>query len=228
MKTIGIIGGLGPPSTVKYYEWLNEGVQKALGGNNSARIILTSVNGEDIKTLRLSGDKDAEGAFYAREAKRLEAAGADFILIASNTSHKNVPYVERAVSIPLLHLADATAAYVYAKGVRKVGLLGTAPTMEEDFYKSRLIAQGLEILIPEAGERAFISNAIYNEMVKGIVRPEINAAFVSLIEKLQQAGAEGIILGCTELTLLDLSAVSLPQFDTVKIHVEAALKAALA
>lgn len=227
MKTIGIIGGLGPPSTVKYYEWLNEGAQKALGGNTSARIILTSVNGEDIKAFRLSGDKEAEGAFYAREAKRLEQAGADFILIASNTSHKNAPYIEKAVSVPLLHLAKATAQEVLAKGIKKVALLGTAPTMEEDFYKSHLTSQGIEVIIPAAEDRAFINKAIYDELVKGIVRPEINAGFLEIAHKLLQKKAEGIILGCTELTLLDLSSVPLPLLDTVKIHVAAALKAAL-
>lgn len=227
MKTIGIIGGLGPPSTVKYYEWLNEGLQRALGGQNSAKIILTSLNGEDVKGFRLSGDKEGEGAFYVREAKRLEQAGADFILIASNTSHKNAPYIEKAISIPLLHLADATASYVRSRGVKKVGLLGTAATMEEDFYKSRLAAQGLEVLIPEASDRAFINSSIYNEMVKNIVRPEVNAGFIEIIGRLKASGAEGVILGCTELTLLDLSSVSLPLFDTVRIHVEAALKMAL-
>ncbi len=227
MKTIGIIGGLGPPSTVKYYEWLTQGVQQALGGQNSARIILTSLNGEDIKNLRLAGDREAEGAFYAREALRLQQAGADFILIASNTSHKNAPAIEQAISIPLLHLADATAAHVRAQGVTSVGLLGTAPTMEEDFYTSRLRAQGLHVITPDAPDRAFVSAAIYDEMVKGIVRPEVNAAFIDIIAKLEQAGAQGVILGCTELTLLDLSALTLPLFDTVKIHVAAALKEAL-
>lgn len=228
MKTIGIIGGLGPPSTVKYYEWLTEGVQKALGGQNTAKIILTSLNGEDVKNFRLSGDKDGEGDFYAKEAERLEQAGADFILIASNTSHKNAPAIEKAISIPLLHLADATAAYVRSKGIKKVGLLGTAPTMEENFYKSQLTAQGLEVIIPESNDRAFISSSIYNELVKNIVRPEVNEAFINIIAKLEDAGAEGIILGCTELTLLDLDSVTLPLFDTVKVHVEAALKEALA
>lgn len=228
MKTIGIIGGLGPPSTVKYYEWLTSGVQQILGGQNSAKIILTSLNGEDVKHFRLSGDQGGEGAFYAREAKRLEQAGADFILIASNTSHKNALAIEKAVSIPLLHLADATAVYVCSKNIKKVGLLGTALTMEEDFYKSRLVAKGLEVFIPEPSDRAFINSSIYNELVKNIIRPEVNTGFVNIIGKLKNAGAEGVILGCTELTLLDLSTVKLPLFDTVKIHVEAALKEALA
>jgi aspartate racemase len=227
MKTIGIIGGLGPPSTVKYYEWLNEGVAAALGGVNAARIILTSVNGEDIKNLRLTGDREAEGAFYAAEAKRLENAGADFILIASNTSHKNAPWVEAAVKIPLLHLADATARHVAAQGVRRVGLLGTRPTMEEDFYISRLRAAGLEVIVPDEAARIFASDAIYNELVKNIVRPETSARYRGLIEELRAQGVEGVILGCTELTLLDLAGVSLPTYDTVRIHVAAALDWAL-
>lgn len=227
MKTIGIIGGLGPPSTVKYYEWLNDGVQKALGGAHSARIILTSVNGEDIKNFRLSGDAAAEGAFYAREARRLEQAGADFILIASNTSHKNAPAVTAAVGIPLLHLADATAAHVRALGFSRVGFLGTAPTMDGDFYLPRLRAAGLDILMPPPEDRSWISRTIYDELVKGVVRPDVNAEFKSIIDDLRHAGAQGVILGCTELTLLHLEDVALPLFDTARIHVAAALAMAL-
>ena len=224
MKTVGIIGGIGPPSTVKYYEGLIQGVQMALGGHATAKIILTSLNGEDIKQFRLSGDVAGEGSFYAAEAVRLERAGADFILIASNTSHKNVPYIESAITVPLLHLADATAQAVSSKGVTTVALLGTIPTMEQDFYKTRLVAQGLNVVIPDADDRHFINDTIYTEMVKGIVRPEVNAEFVRIINKLQDAGAEGVILGCTELTLLELADINLPVFDTVKIHIEAALK----
>lgn len=224
MKTVGIIGGIGPPSTVKYYEGLIQGVQVALGGHATAKIILTSLNGEDIKQFRLAGDVAGEGDFYAAEAARLQRAGADFILIASNTSHKNAPYVESAITVPLLHLADATAQAVVAQGLTKVALLGTIPTMEQDFYKTRLAAQGLEIMIPDADDRHIINDAIYTEMVKGIVRSEVNAGFVRIINKLKDAGAEGVVLGCTELTLLDLDGINLPVFDTVKIHIEAALK----
>lgn len=227
MKTIGIIGGLGPPSTVKYYEWLNEGVQQALGGAHSARIILTSVDGEDIKNFRLSGDVEAEGDFYAREARRLQQAGADFILIASNTSHKNAPAVEAAIDIPLLHLADTTAAHVRASGVTRIGFLGTAPTMEGDFYLPRLRAAGLDVMLPAAEDRAWISRTIYDELVKGVVRPAVNAEFARIVEDLRQAGAQGVILGCTELTLLDLGTAKLPLFDTARIHVDAALAFAL-
>lgn len=227
MKTIGIIGGLGPPSTVKYYEGLTDGARARLGGVGSVPIILTSVNGEDIKNLRTMGDSDAEGAFYAHEAQRLERAGADVILIASNTSHKNAPYVEKAVSIPLLHLADATARAAINTGVRTIGLLGTAPTMEQSFYRERLTAAGLDVIVPDAEDRAFVSACIYDELVRNIVRPEASAAFRSIILKLHAAGAQAVILGCTELVLLDLANVNVPLLDTVQIHVDAALDFAL-
>ncbi len=227
MKTIGIIGGLGPPSTVKYYEWLTAGVQNALGGANSAKIILTSVNGEEIKNFRLSGDTAAEGAFYAREAQRLEQAGAEVILIASNTSHKNAPAIMAAVSIPLLHLADATARHVVNQDVRRVGLLGTRLTMEGDFYVPRLQAAGLEVITPDDATRGYVSDTIYNELVRNVVTPEANQKFADIIATLAAQGAEGVILGCTELTLLDLPAPPVPLFDTVRIHVDAALAFAL-
>ncbi len=227
MKTIGIIGGLGPPSTVKYYEGLIAGAQRALGGVEAPPIILTSVNGETVRQLRLAGDQEAEGAFYAHEAKRLQDAGADFILIASNTSHKNAPYIEAAVGIPLLHLADATAAAIKRRGFKNVALLGTAPTMEEDFYKERLSAAGLAVVVPDAPTRRYVSDTIYNELVRNVVTESASARFREIINTLHGAGAEGVILGCTELTLLDLDGVATPLFDTVKIHVDAALAYAL-
>lgn len=225
MKTIGIIGGLGPPSTVKYYEWLNEGVYDALGENHSAKIILTSLDGEDIKQLRIKGDLDTEGAFYASEAKRLEKAGADFILIASNTSHRNAPYIEKEVSIPLLHLADATAQYINSRGYNKVLLLGTSLTMEEDFYKGRLVRNGLNVSVPDKHDRDYMSEVIYNELVKGQVRAEVNDKFEAIIKKFPDV--ECVILGCTELTLLNLNNIPVPLFDTIRIHVDVALNYAL-
>lgn len=227
MKTIGIIGGLGPPSTLKYYEWLIAGTQERLGGVNAPRIILTSVNGEDIRQLRLSGDRAAEGAFYAREALRLQNAGADFILIASNTSHKNAPAIEAAVTIPLLHLATATAQAVIKQGIKRVALLGTAPTMEEDFYISKLRDAGLDVVVPDADTRRYISDTIYSELVRNIVTPQANETFRGIIDTLAQQGVQGVILGCTELTLLDLGHTDVPLFDTARIHVEAALEYAL-
>ena len=227
MKTIGIIGGIDPPSTIVYYKLLNEGVQSILGEYHSAKIILTSLDCEDVKKFRIACDTEGEGKFYAQEAKRLEQAGADCVIIASNTSHKNAPYIMKEISIPLLHLAEATAKHIYRSGLKNIGLLGTVYTMEEDFYKSYLISEGLNVIIPEAEDRAFIGSTIYNELIKGIVRPEVNAEFIRIILKLQKSGAEGIILGCTDLTFLDLKSINIPLFDTIKIHVEAALKFSL-
>ena len=224
MKTIGIIGGLGPASTVKYYEWLNEGVRLALGGAHSAKIILTSVDGETVKNFREAGDIKGEGAFFAKEAKKLEMSGADFIVIASNTSHKNAPYIEKEVSIPLLHLADITAQRIVSSGVNNIALLGTVYTMEQGFYKDRLADAGLNVVIPEKDDGAFISNSIYNELVKSVVKPETRAEYIRIIKALESDGIKGVILGCTELTLLGLDEdINVPVFDTTKIHVEEAL-----
>lgn len=228
MKTIGIIGGLGPPSTVKYYEGLIEGAQRAFGGVVAPPILITSVNGEDVRQLRIAGNADAEGAFYAQEARRLQNAGADFILIASNTSHKNAPNITAAIDIPLLHLADATAEAITRRGMKRVALLGTAPTMEEDFYKDRLKAAGLDVVVPDAETRHYISDTIYTELVRNIVTEAASAKFRDIIQRLENDGVEGVILGCTELTLLDLAGCTVPLFDTVKIHVAAALKYAMA
>ncbi len=223
MKTIGIIGGLGSPSTVKYYERLNKVVSKYLGKSSTAKIMLSSVNNNEIDEFRLSDDDEGEGVFFANEAKKLEQAGADCILIASNTSHKNALYVEAAVSIPFIHLADATAEYIISRGVCDVGFIGTSRTIEGDFYLPKFEKVGINIITPDKEDRFFINSAIYNEMIEGIVRPEVNAEFIKIIARLESSGAKAIILGCTELTLLDLSDVGVPIFDTVKIHVRAAL-----
>ncbi len=227
MKTIGIIGGLGPASTVEYYQWLNEGVNKALGGNNAAQIIISSVNGENIGKFRRTNDPEGEGKFFATEAKRLEQAGADFILIASNTSHKNAPYAQKAVSIPLIHLADATVEHVLSQGVKDVGFLGTSTTIDGDFYLPKFKDADINIIKPDDDAKAFMDDVIYGDLTKGIVKYEANAEFINVIGRLKDAGAKAIILGCTELTLLDLDSVDLPIFDTVKIHVDKALKLAL-
>lgn len=230
MKTIGIIGGLGPPSTVKYYEWLNDGVQRALGKNHGARILISSVDGQDVHGFRDAGDAAGEGAFFAQHAQRLETAGADFLVIASNTSHKNAPYIERAVKIPLLHLADATAAAVKAAGMARVGFLGTPIAMESDFYRARLTHAGLDALIPaDAATRAEMGRIIYDELSKNIVTPAAADFYRAAIRDLCARGATGVILGCTELTLFNLDAreFGVPLFDTVRIHVDAALKVML-
>lgn len=229
MKTIGIIGGLGPASTLKYYEWLNEGVREAGRGHHSARIILSSLDGADIAAFRKAGDDPGEGSFFAVEARRLERAGADFLIIASNTSHKNAEAITAAVSIPLLHLAEVTADKVADAGIKKVSLLGTAYTMEQDFYKTKLISAGIDVIVPEDDDRAFMTQAIYDELVKSIVRDEVKERFRTIITTQQEQGAQGVILGCTELTLLGLDdSADLPLFDTARLHVRAALDYALA
>lgn len=226
MKHIGIIGGLGAPSTAKYYQWLNEAA-RALGGHMGARVILTSVDGQDIAGFRFNGDDEGEEAFFVNEAKRLERAGADFILIASNTSHKNADAIEREVSLPLLHLADATAKHLKAKGHDKVAFLGTIPAMEKDFYKKRIVNAGIDIIIPDEGERAYINEAIYDRLVWDKVLKDDSERFAKIIDGLIDKGAQGVILGCTELTLLNLeNFTKAPLFDTVRIHVEAAMEMA--
>ncbi len=228
MKTIGIIGGLGPHSTLKYYQWLNDGVQKALGGSASAKIILTSVNGLDMATFRKARDDEGEGVFFARHATLLEKAGADFILIASNTSHRNVPYIEAAVTIPILHLADATAQKIVDANVTRIALLGTPYTMEHDFYKRRLADQGIDVLIPNSQDRAWMGRTIYNELLKNIVTDDARNKFAHIAEGLLQQGAQGVVLGCTELTLLNLhEKCTALYFDTTRIHVEVAVTMAL-
>ena len=229
MKTIGIIGGLGPHSTLKYYAGLTQGVQNRLGGANSAKIILSSVNGEEIKNFRFAKDKNAEGNFFAKEAQKLQQAGADFISIASNTSHKNAPFIEAAVSIPLIHLADTTADAIVDQKISTVALVGTILTMEQDFYKNRLIKKGLKVIVPKTDTRHKISNEIYQHLVRGSVRPNAPDYFLDVITDLKNQGAEAVILGCTELTLLNIQdKADLPLFDTTQIHVNAALDLALA
>ncbi|GLQ56100.1 aspartate/glutamate racemase family protein [Devosia nitrariae] len=230
MKIIGMLGGLGPPSTVKYYEWLTQGVQQRTGGTSQgARVLINALDGKDIAAFRARGDDEGEGAFFAAEAQRLQRAGAECILIASNTSHKNAPWVEDAVSIPLIHLAKATARAVVESGQRKVVLLATATTLEGHFYTDILRAAGLDVVIPDADERAYMDEAIYQRLVRNIVAPADKERFAEITKKLiKRHKAEGVILGCTELTLLSLpERFEVPFYDTVRIHVEAALDFAI-
>ena len=225
MKSIGIIGGLSPESTVKYYEWLNAGAQARLGKGHSAKILLSSVDFGLFVALKEKGDWETQGKLLAAEAVALERAGADFILLATNTMHKMADVIKAAIKVPFLHLADATAARITQAGVKKIGLLGTRYTMELDFYKDRLRAHGIEPLVPDAAGIEAINRIIYDELCAGQVRDESRAVARKVIAGLIAAGAEGIILGCTELTMLignDDSAV--PLFDTTKIHVEEALE----
>ncbi len=228
MKTIGLIGGMSWESTAEYYRILNERTRERLGGLHSARCVLHSVDFAEIEQLQVQGRWAEAGEVLADAARSLEAAGADLLLICTNTMHKVADSVEAATSVPLLHLADATAAAVRAAGLRRVGLLGTAFTMEQDFYRGRLAAGGLDVCVPDSEGRALVHRVIYEELCMGVVRDESRAAYRKVVEELVDAGAEGVILGCTEIELLigaDDSPV--PLFPTARLHAEAAVDAAL-
>ncbi|MGW1928321.1 aspartate/glutamate racemase family protein [Streptomyces sp. NPDC001919] len=228
MKTIGLIGGMSWESTAEYYRLVNEFTRDRLGGLHSARCVLYSVDFAEIERLQVENRWTEAGEILGEAARALEAAGADMVLLCTNTMHKVADQVEAAVSIPLLHLADATADAVRASGLRRVGLLGTAFTMEQDFYRGRLEAGGLEVRVPEADGRATVHRVIYEELCRGVVREESRAAYRKVIEDLVADGAEGIILGCTEIELLITPADSpVPIFPTARLHAAAAVRAAL-
>lgn len=225
MKKVGIIGGLSPESSMKYYSWLNEGVQKRLGGHHSAKILLSSVDFGQFVALKEKGDWKTQGQLLAQEAKALEAGGADFIILATNTMHKMAAQIEAVIAIPFLHLADATADRICAQGLKKIGLLGTRYTMEMDFYKQRLADKGLEVLVPDEAGRKIVNDVIYEELCHGKVLSASRQAYGVVIAKLIEQGAQGIIMGCTEITMLiDQSDSEVPLFDTTRIHVEQALE----
>ena len=229
MKTIGLIGGMSWESTVPYYRHINEGVKQCLGGLHSARIVLYSVDFHDIEQLQHAGRWDEAGALLASAARSLESAGADFLVLCTNTMHKVAAAIEAAVAIPLLHIADPTAAAIKQAGIHTVGLLGTRFTMEEDFYRGRLEAQhGLQVVIPDAADRETVHRVIYDELCLGVVREESRAAYRAIIGRLVAQGAEGIILGCTEIAMLVAPADSpVPVFDTTRLHAESAVNLAL-
>lgn len=228
-KTIGLIGGMSWESTASYYQLLNEGVKAKLGGLHSAKICLVSVDFEEIERLQHSGDWDGTAAILSEAAIAIEKGGADFLLICTNTMHKIAPQIEKSISIPLLHIADATAQQLQADGIKKVGLLGTSFTMEQDFYKSRLTDHyEIEVIVPEQAEREVVHNVIYNELCLGIIDKSSQEKYLSIIEQLAANGAEAVILGCTEIALLvqqDQTATSL--YDTTAIHAEQAVLKAL-
>jgi aspartate racemase len=229
MKTIGLLGGMSWESTLPYYRTLNETVRARLGGLHSAKVVLWSVDFAEVEALQHRGDWAAAGALLAEAAGRLQAAGADFLVLATNTMHKVAPAITAAVpGLPLLHIADATAARILAAGHRRIGLLGTRFTMEQDFYTQRLRAHGLEVLVPETDGRAAVHRIIYEELCLGRIEPASRATYQAEITALVARGAEAVILGCTEITLLigpDHSPV--PVFDTTAIHAEAAAHRAL-
>jgi len=230
MKTIGLIGGMSWESSLEYYRIINETTKANLGGLHSAKSVMVSVDFAEIEMLQHQGRWDEATTEMVAAAQQLERAGAEVVLLCTNTMHKSAEAIAAHISIPFLHIADATAARIQQTGLQHIGLLGTRFTMEEDFYRGRLEAKhGLKVSVPEAGDRATIHRIIYEELCRGIITPEAKATYLTIIDKLVQAGAEGIILGCTEIELLiPPNACDIPLFPTSRIHAEAAVEWALA
>jgi aspartate racemase len=230
MKTIGLIGGLSWESTAPYYRHLNEGVRERLGGLHSARIVLWSFDFAQVEALQAEGDWGAATRLMEDAARRLAGAGAELIVIASNTMHRMADEVEAAAGLPLIHIADATGGAVRAASLRRPALLATRYTMEQDFYRGRLAARhGVEAMVPDERGRELVHRIIYEELCVGIVRPQSKAAYLEEIERLRRQGADGVILGCTEVgLLLGPEDTDLPMFDTTRLHVEKVLDVALA
>jgi len=230
MKTAGLLGGMSWESTVPYYQVLNREVGRRLGGVHSARIVLVSVDFQEIEAHQHRGSWEELGRILARDARLVESAGADFLVLCTNTMHRVAPAIQEAIGIPLLHIADATAARVKERGLRKVGLLGTRFTMEGSFYGGRLLDRhGLEVLVPAPEDRTVVHRVIYEELVLGRVRPESRKDYQRIVRSLECRGAEGVILGCTEIgLLLQPGDADVPLFDTALIHAEAAADFALA
>ena len=229
MKTIGMIGGMSWESSIEYYRIINENVKENLGGLHSAKSVMVSVDFAEIEKFQHEGRWDEATQAMQQAARQVEAGGADFVIICTNTMHKMAAEVQASIHIPLLHIADATAEAIKTAGLHKIGLLGTRFTMEESFYRGRLVdMHGLEILIPEPSDREIVHHIIYNELVLGQILPESRLAYKRVIDNLVENGVEGIILGCTEIGLLVKDSDSpVPLFDTTTIHALAAVRLAL-
>ena len=225
MKTIGLIGGMSWESTTSYYQIINETIKRELGGLHSAKILLYSVDFAEIEHYQAVGDWDKSAQVLADIAQRLEQAGADFIVICTNTMHKVAPQIQKKIAIPMLQIAQATAQALVDDGIRKVGLLGTKYTMTQDFYKEKLLESGLEVLIPDQAGIADVNRIIYDELCLGDIRESSKQTYLTVIDDLKNAGAEAVILGCTEIGLLvKQSDIALPLYDTTVIHAEKAAK----
>ena len=229
MKTIGLIGGMSWESTQSYYQLLNQGVKNKLGGLHSAKIVLVSLDFAHIAALQKQQDWPQMAEILIKAAKQVEAAGADYLLICTNTMHKLAEQVQAAVAIPLLHIADAVGENLIQHNFKKVALLGTQFTMEQDFYKQRLADKfAIDVLIPDTQGRETVHRVIYDELCKGIIRPESKAEYLTIIDDLTQQGAEAIILGCTEIALLvQQSDTSIPLLDSTALHCAMALENSL-
>ena len=230
MKTIGMLGGMSWESTASYYRALNEGIKQSLGGLNSAKVCLVSVNFDEIERLQMSGDWVGAGAALGVAAEQIQAGGADFLLVCTNTMHKVADAIQATINIPLLHIADATAEELLVDGRVKVGLLGTRFTMEEEFYKGRLRDKyGIDVVVPDSATQQRLSAIIYEELCLGTITEASRAIYLSAIDDLAREGAQAIILGCTEIALLvQQPHTPIPLYDTTALHARAAVKFALA
>ena len=229
MKTVGLLGGMSWESSIGYYRAINEGVKDSLGGLHSAKIAMYSVDFEPIEKLQHDGDWEATAKILSEAAKNVQNAGADFLLICTNTMHKVAPQIEEAIDIPLLHIADATAEILVKKGIKTVGLLGTTFTMEQDFYKGRLNENyGLTVIVPNKTDRKIVHNVIYKELCLGNSLPESKIEYLRIIESLANQGAEAVILGCTEIGMLvDQKDTEITLLDTTLIHAQKAVEWAI-
>ena len=229
MKTIGLLGGMSWESTVGYYRSINEGVKSSLGSLHSAKIAMVSVDFDPIAKLQHEGNWEETGRLLAEAARGIQAAGADFLLICTNTMHKVAPQIEGAIDIPILHIADATADVLLQKGIKTVGLLGTAFTMEQDFYKGRLTDKhGINVVVPNEEDRGIVHDIIYQELCLGKQTADSRAEYVRIIGGLASQGAEAVILGCTEIGMLvNQSDTDVMLLDTTAIHAEKAVEAAI-
>lgn len=223
LKTIGLIGGMSWESTVTYYKIINETVKEKLGGLHSAKCILYSVDFQEIEECQANGNWEKSGEILGEAAYNLEKAGADFIVICTNTMHKVVNQIKEKISIPILHIAEMTAEKILEKGLKNIALLGTKYTMEQDFYKSKLIEKGINVIIPDKNDIEIINKVIYDELCLGTINSDSKKKFLEIVDKLRNKGAEGIILGCTEIGLLIKNEdTDVPLFDTAIIHAEQA------
>ena len=229
MKTIGLLGGMSWESTASYYKALNEGVKSRLGGLNSAKVVLFSVNFDEIEKLQHQGKWDETAVLLSDAAESVEKAGADFLMICTNTMHKVVPEIESRISIPVLHIADATANVLQADGIEKVGLLGTRFTMEQDFYKGRLADKfGMDVVVPSSEDQDTVHTIIYDELCKGVIKESSKQQYLAIIDKLYAEGAQAVILGCTEIALLvNQQDTEVPLYDTTEIHAKQGVEYAL-
>ncbi len=225
MKTIGLLGGMSWESTASYYKAINEGVKQQLGGLHSAKICMYSVDFDEIEKLQHKGQWDETGIILSNAAQSIQAGGADFLLICTNTMHKVADQIDASISIPILHIADATAEKLTADGIKRVGLLGTKFTMEQDFYKKRITDKyDIEVLVPNEQEQDIVHDVIYNELCLGKINPESKTKYLTIVGHLFSAGAEAVILGCTEIALLiQQQDTDVPLYDTTEIHASAAV-----